>query len=257
MNTNPVALIFIFTAGLAAGSFLNVIIYRVPRGGSVIRPRSSCPACRRVLRWYENIPLLSYIFLKGKCAGCGKKISPRYPFIELSGGILALLCFYYSGFTLDLLFIYPFIMSLIAVTLIDWEHKIIPDSISLPFILIGFIWAYLSTDIALSSSFYGALAGGGSLYLVGLTYKSFRKTEGMGGGDVKLMAMIGAFLGIRLVLPVILVASFFGALYGIFLLRKGGTGRTAVPFGSFLAPAGILCLLLGDFFISWYFLNFY
>ncbi|MCD6380413.1 prepilin peptidase, partial [bacterium] len=241
-----------FIFGLAAGSFLNVVIYRVPIGKSIVRPRSSCPHCGRMIRWYENIPLFSYIFLRGRCAGCGNKISFRYPVIELLGGIFASLCIYHSGWSIDLIFIYPFIMSLLAIAVIDWDHKIIPDAISLPFIVIGILWAVLGGRIGVVRSVSGAIAGGGSLYLTGFIYKHLRKIDGMGGGDVKLMAMMGAFLGIRLVLPVILFASLFGAIYGVFLLHRGGTGRTAVPFGSFLAPSGILCLFLGDFVLRWY-----
>ncbi len=256
MNINIILLIPGFIAGLAAGSFLNVVIYRVPRGKSIVRPRSSCPNCDRVIRWYENIPLFSYIFLGGRCKGCRKKIAVRYPVIEFLGGILASLCLYRLGLSIDFLVVYPFIMSLLAVTIIDWDHKIIPNIISLPFIIIGILWAVVGNRIGIICSITGAFVGGGSLYLTGVVYKGFRKVDGMGGGDVKLMAMIGAFLGIKLVLPVILMASFFGAIYGVFLLRKGGTNQTAVPFGSFLAPAGIVCLFLGDFLLKWYFLQF-
>lgn len=243
-------------AGLSAGSFLNVVIYRLPRGKSLVRPRSACPECGTALKWYQNIPVLSYIFLRGRCSSCLAAISARYPVIESISAVIAVSCVAMFGLSVDLIFVYPFIMSLLAITIIDWDHKIIPDSISVPFILMGIVWALLGSETGVLSSIAGAVVGGGSLYVTGAVYKRIKGIEGMGGGDVKLMAMIGAFLGIKLVLPVILVASFFGALYGIILMKKGGTAITQIPFGSFLAPAGVLCLFIGDAAVRWYFLQF-
>ncbi len=253
---SAVIYITVLIAGLAAGSFLNVLVYRLPRGKSIVKPRSSCPRCGKIITWYENIPLISFLFLRGKCSGCKKRISPRYPLVELLSGGLAVLCLNRYGLSLNLVFAYPFVMSLLVITLIDWDHQIIPDSISVPFIAAGVLWAAVGSDTGVLSSVLGAAAGGGSLYLIGVVYHRIKGVEGMGGGDVKLMAMIGAFLGIKLVLPVILVASFFGALYGIILIQAGGDGLTKVPFGSFLAPAAALCLFTGEIMLRWYFMQF-
>lgn len=239
--------------GLAAGSFLNVVIYRLPLGRSVVRPRSACPSCGRTLRWFENVPLASFLLLRGRCRSCGAAISPRYPAVELLGGLLAVLALRLEdGDPLRAAFTYAFLMALLAVTMIDWDHRIIPDQISIPFIVIGLARALLDSSPGLVSSAVGALAGGGSLWLVGALYRRARGVEGMGGGDVKLMAMIGAWLGLGLVLPVIVSASFSGSIYGVSLMRKGGDARTEVAFGSFLAPAAGVCLVFGPAILRWY-----
>jgi leader peptidase (prepilin peptidase)/N-methyltransferase len=248
--------VFLYAAaglvGLIAGSFLNVVIYRVPRKVSIVRPRSFCPGCGRRIRWYENVPLASYALLGGRCRGCGERIPARYPLVEGTGAALAMLALRVYGPTPAAAFAYAFLMALAAITLIDWEFRIIPDGLSLPFIAIGLAWSLVSPSRSLAGSALGALAGGGSLYLVGLLYRLARKTDGMGGGDVKLMAMIGAFVGLRLVLPVILIASLAGSIYGLALLRSGRGAKTAVAFGSFLAPAAAVTLLYGDRLLSWY-----
>jgi leader peptidase (prepilin peptidase)/N-methyltransferase len=238
--------------GLMIGSFLNVVIYRLPRNLSVVKPRSFCPKCRTKISWYENVPLASYIALGGRCAGCGSRISVRYPIVEATGAALALGSIRAFGFTIDAAFAFAFLMALTAITLIDWDFRIIPDGLSFPFIAVGLSWSVINPGLTLASSALGVLAGGGGLYLIALLYRLARKTEGMGGGDVKLMAMIGAFLGIRLIIPVVLIASFAGAAYGIALLRSGRDARTAVAFGSFLAPAAAVCLFWGDRLVSWY-----
>ncbi|MCK4350614.1 MAG: prepilin peptidase, partial [Candidatus Krumholzibacteria bacterium] len=168
--------------GLVAGSFLNVVIYRLPREKSVVRPRSACPSCCSPIRWYENIPVLSYILLRGRCHSCGERISPRYPVVELFGGALAALAFYRYGASVHSLIAYMFLMALLAITLIDWKHRIIPDEISISFILIGIVWSFFRSGPGPWESALGALAGGGFLYAVGFVYKLLRRTEGMGGG---------------------------------------------------------------------------
>ena len=239
--------------GLVTGSFLNVVIYRVPRNLSIVKPRSFCPKCRAKLAWYENIPLASYLAIEGRCRGCGAHIPVRYPFVEAAGAALGLLAVSAFGLTIDAVFAFAFLMALTAIMLIDWDFRIIPDSVSIPFIVIGLCWSLFNPRLTLASSALGALAGGGGLYLIGALYKLARKTEGMGGGDVKLMAMIGAFVGLKLIVPVILVASFAGTVYGIALLKSGKGAKTAVAFGSFLAPAAAVCLLYGERLLSWYF----
>jgi leader peptidase (prepilin peptidase)/N-methyltransferase len=250
---NLLAVLPVFCVGLVVGSFLNVVIHRLPRGKSIVRPRSSCTSCGTPIRWYENIPVMSYVVLWGRCSACGARISPRYPVIELIGGILAVLVFSRYGLSVHTLFGYSFVMALLAVTVIDWEHRIIPDEISISFILVGVSWSFFNPIVSPWESALGALIGGGGLYAVGLIYRLLRKVEGMGGGDIKLMAMIGAFLGLKLVLPVIVIASFAGSVYGVFILRRGGGGRAAVAFGSFLAPAAALCLFYGTPILAWYF----
>jgi len=249
---NAILYVTAAVVGLVMGSFLNVIIYRLPRNLSVVRPRSFCPKCRAKIPWYENVPVASYLALRGRCRRCGARISPRYPIVEVAGTALAIVALWGFGPTLDAAFAFAFLMALTAVTFIDWDFRIIPDGISIPFIVIGLLWSLVNPALTFAGSAVGALVGGGSLYLIGLIYKSVRKTEGMGGGDVKLMAMIGAFLGIKLVVPVILIASFAGAVYGIALLRAGKGSRSAVAFGSFLAPAAAVCLLWGNRLVSWY-----
>ncbi len=238
--------------GLAVGSFMNVVVHRLPRGLSVVRPRSFCPRCRRPVQWRENMPILSWLALRARCAGCGAPISVRYPIVEAAGGALAVAAAARFGFTVDAAFAYAFLMALLAITLIDWDYRIIPDGISIPFIAAGLAWSVASPRLGLAESALGALAGGGSLLAIGEIYRLARKAEGMGGGDVKLMAMIGAFLGVRLVLPVVLIASLAGSIYGLALVRGGRSGRTAVAFGSFLAPAAAVCLFAGESLVSWY-----
>lgn len=251
MSWYPAFLAAIF--GLMAGSFLNVVVYRLPRGRSIVRPRSACPGCGRPIPWHENVPVLGWIALRGRCRGCGGRISPRYPVVELLGALLALLCLWRFGPSFEAGIAYAFLMALLAVTLIDWEHRIIPNEISLPFILVGVGWSFVTPTIDPLDSVLGVVAGGGGLWLVGVLYRALRNADGMGGGDVKLMAMIGAFLGFRMVVPVILIASFFGSIYGIVLMRRTGAGGGAkVAFGSFLAPAAACCLFLGSTLLAWY-----
>lgn len=242
--------------GLMVGSFINVVIYRVPRRLSVVRPRSFCPGCRAKISWYENVPVVSYIALRGRCRGCGERIAIRYPLVEVAGASLALSAVYRFGPGVDAAFVYAFLMALTAITLIDWDFRIIPDGLSIPFIFVGIGWSLVNPHLTLVDSVLGAIAGGGSLYAIGALYKLARKTEGMGGGDVKLMAMIGAFLGVRLIIPVILVASFAGTLYAVSLLKSGKGAKTAVAFGSFLAPAAAVCLFFGERLLAWYFTGF-
>ncbi|MBN2071428.1 MAG: prepilin peptidase [Candidatus Krumholzibacteriota bacterium] len=243
--------------GALFGSFLNVVIYRLPLGISVIKPRSACRNCAHVIRWYENIPVLSYLLLRGRCADCGDRISARYPAVESAGVLIAAAVVWRWGYSIEAILAFAFLMALLAVMLIDWDHRIIPDEISLSFIVVGIVWSFFNPGLSFLSSILGAIVGGGSLWLVGALYKLARKQEGMGGGDIKLMGMIGAFLGVQLVLPVIVLASFFGSIYGIYLLRaKGGEAGTAVAFGSFLAPSAGICIFFGNQLLGWYFTRF-
>jgi leader peptidase (prepilin peptidase)/N-methyltransferase len=239
----PVILPFLF--GLIIGSFLNVLIYRLPRGRSVIGGRSKCTRCKNTIAWYDNIPVLSYLILRGKCRHCGERISPRYPIVELFAGCLAALVGSRYGFTLETLWVFVFLAVLLVITLIDWSHQIIPDVLSLGGIVFGWIGAIVCLDISLVESLIGTFVGGGLLFAIAGIYRLVRKVDGMGGGDIKLMGMIGAFVGWQLIFPVLVLASFFGALYGVYLLRRGATSQTAVAFGSFLAPAAAVVYVSG------------
>jgi leader peptidase (prepilin peptidase)/N-methyltransferase len=236
------AIAFVF--GLVVGSFLNVVIHRVPRGDSVVSGRSKCPACGGKIAWFDNVPLLSYAVLAGKCRKCRAPISPRYPAVELVSGATAALSVWFLGAGVEALAAYVFFALLLAITIIDWKHRIIPDSLSLGGTLAGLALSS-ARDIAFADSLAGALAGGGILLAVAWAYRLVRKAEGMGGGDVKLMAMIGAFLGWRLVFPVLILASLGGALYGLYLMRRGASARSAIAFGSFLAPAAAIAYVFG------------
>ncbi len=243
-----------FLLGAIVGSFLNVCVYRLPEGQSIVSPGSRCPSCLRAIRWYQNIPILSYLLLRGRCAECGARISWRYPFVEALTGLTFLLVFV----TFELSWVTPvywvFGSVLIAITFIDLDHQIIPDLISLPGIVVGFLAAsFLVPWISWLDSLLGIMLGGGSLYLVAVVYEFLTKKEGMGGGDVKLLAMIGAFLGWQSVLPIIFLSSLFGSLVGVplMLIRRSDT-KLAIPFGPFLALGALIYLLWGRYLIEWY-----
>lgn len=252
----PLILPFVF--GLLIGSFFNVLIYRLPRGQSVVVGRSKCTRCKSGIAWYDNIPVLSYLILRGKCRRCGEGISVRYPLVELCAGVLGAFAAWRYGITLEAMWVFVFLGILFVITLIDWSHQIIPDVLSLGGIVFGWIGAIVCLDISLVQSLVGTLVGGGLLFGVAAVYRLLRKVDGMGGGDVKLMGMIGAFVGWQMIFPVLILASFFGALYGVYLLRRGATTQTAVAFGSFLAPSAVVIYLWGaplwrlylDFFLG-------
>jgi leader peptidase (prepilin peptidase) / N-methyltransferase len=243
--------------GLLIGSFLNVVIHRLPRGESIVRGRSMCPKCKRTIRWFDNVPLVSWIVLRGKCRACAWKIPGRYPLVELLTGLSAAGAVWASGLTLTALWVFAFLALMIAITFIDWEHQIIPDPLSLGGTVLGWIGAVVCLDLTLLQSVAGSLVGAGVILAIALLYKATRKVDGMGGGDVKLMAMIGAFLGWQMVFAVLFAAAFAGSVYGVILLRRtGGDGKTAVAFGSFLAPAAVLMWFAGDrllaFYLGWF-----
>jgi leader peptidase (prepilin peptidase)/N-methyltransferase len=241
-------LIIIFILGLIIGSFCNVVIYRLPEGKSIIVPGSYCRSCSAPIRPWDNIPLLSYLLLRGQCRHCRESITFRYPFVEFLSSVLYILVWYKLG--LSLLFILYALLtsSLLVIALIDFDHKIIPNSITLPGMLIGLglsLWALPITPL---NSLIGLLAGGLFFYLVALISKG-----GMGGGDIKLIAMIGAFLGWQGVFFTILVGALVGSVVGLGLMSMGKKGRRdKIPFGPFLALGAILFILLGDNLIFWY-----
>jgi leader peptidase (prepilin peptidase) / N-methyltransferase len=243
---------FCLLCGAVFGSFLNVLIHRLPRGESPWQGRSRCPHCRRTIRWYENVPVLSFVCLRGRCAGCHERISWRYPAVELATGLLALLCVAHYGFGGAAGAYFLFLAALLAIACIDWEHRIIPDELSLGVLALGIVFAATVLPLGVWRGLLGALVGGGFVWGVGRAYKSWRGVEGMGFGDVKLAAMIGAFLGPVAVLLTIFGAAFMGSVYGMWLVARGGHARTMVAFGTFLAAGAVLCLFFGDTLTLWY-----
>jgi leader peptidase (prepilin peptidase)/N-methyltransferase len=244
MEVSLLVLVAVF--GAVVGSFLNVVILRLPKeDASIVFPASHCPICQQSLTWYENIPLLSYLALRGKCRTCKTVISSQYPLVELSMAVLATLLYHRFGLSFELFFYFVFFAALLVIIFIDIHHQIIPDSISLPGIVIGFAGSFMNEMVSWQQSALGILFGGGVLYTVAFGYYSLTKREGMGGGDIKLLAMIGAFLGWQSLLYVIFTSSLTGSLVGIvamFKQKKGG--QTRIPFGPFLALAAISYLLL-------------
>jgi leader peptidase (prepilin peptidase)/N-methyltransferase len=247
---------FAFVLGLMMGSFLNVIIYRLPAGESIVRPRSKCPQCGKMIRWFDNIPVVSYLLLGGKCRDCRVRIPLRYPAVEVISGIFAAFSVLHNGPTLAALWMYGFLVILLAIAVIDWKHQIIPDVLSLGGTVFGIAGAFICLPIRPLDSIIGAAAGAGLILIIALLYKGIRKVDGMGGGDVKFMAMIGAFLGWQLIFPVLFIASFMGSVYGLLLVRSGGNGKTAVAFGSFLAPSAAVVFFFGNLLLDLY-LGFY
>jgi leader peptidase (prepilin peptidase)/N-methyltransferase len=239
--------------GALFGSFLNVVIHRLPRGVSVVTGRSQCPGCQRTIRWSDNVPILGWIRLRGRCRDCGWKIPLRYPLVEAASVAAAVCAVVRYGPTLEAAWVYAFVAIMLAITFIDWEHQIIPDPLSIGGTVLGWIGAWVCLDVSVVDSLVGAVVGAGLILAIALAYKAVRRVDGMGGGDVKLMAMIGAFLGWQMVLAVLFVAAMAGSLYGVWLMRRvGGGGKTAVAFGSFLAPAACLMLFAGERLLALY-----
>ena len=245
--------ILAFILGACIGSFLNVCIYRIPAGVSIVHPGSSCPRCQTMIPFYDNIPIFSYLVLRGKCRTCNLPIALRYPLVELLTGLFAFACSLTFGATVQALVVFIFIATLIVVAFIDIDHRIIPDSISLPGIPIFFLASLAVPTVTWQDSAIGILAGGGSLYAVAWGYQSLTGREGMGGGDIKLLAMIGAMIGWRGILFTLFAASAIGTLVGILTMIRSGKGmKLAIPFGPFLALGAVIYLFFGNAIILWY-----
>ncbi len=252
INFLTVSIIFIF--GMCIGSFLNVCIYRLPASKSIANPpRSICPNCNSHIRFYDNIPVLSYIWLKGRCRNCDAPISFRYPLVEVMSGIVAVALLFKFGLSLESLVYFVFISSLLVITFIDLDHKIIPDVISLPGIPIGLVASFALPTITLKASALGLLIGGGSLWFVAWAYNLIAHRDGMGGGDIKLLAMIGTIIGWKGVIFTIFASSVMGSCVGItMMLIKGKNMKFAIPFGPFLSIGAIAYVFFGAQFIAWY-----
>lgn len=278
-----VAYIFIFAIGAAIGSFLNVVIYRVPNELSVVFPNSACPKCKAPIKAYDNIPILSWLILGGKCRGCKEGISARYPAVELLTALVFILVYWQIGFNPFLPVCLAFAATMIALIFIDAEHMILPNVITYPLFVVmlvvrvafalafGVLYfpdygyaplvqmtGYPVWIIALTGALLGGIAGGGSLWLVGEIWKRLRGVEAMGLGDVKMMFGVGALLGWRLSLLSIFMGAFSGAIIGIFLIakQKDKDLQTQIPFGIFLGIGSVLALLFGEPLIKWYFATF-
>lgn len=233
---------FSFLFGLAIGSFLNVLIFRVPRRLSIVKPNSFCPRCKRPIKWYENIPILSFVLLRGKCAGCQKSISVHYPLIELVTGCLFLYSFikYCVGF--EFFFYIFFFCTIIIIAGIDFEHQIIPDIFSMPGILIGFIFQILKGNFI--PGLIGIIFGGGLILLIRVIGGWAYKKEVMGMGDVYLTAMIGAFVGFPFIIVSIFVAALIGSILGVvFVITTHQNRESPIPFGPFLGLGGIAVII--------------
>ncbi|MGA2780378.1 MAG: prepilin peptidase [Smithella sp.] len=248
---------FVFIFGAAIGSFLNVCIFRLPAETSIVKPRSQCPHCQHPIRNCDNIPLISFIILRGKCRDCGEKISWRYPLVELITAVLALLLFLKFGLTLEFLVFFIFTAVLIVITFIDLDHQIIPDIITLPGIPIFSLAAIFLVKIPWLEVLLGLLIGGGVLFTIAFVYELISKREGMGGGDIKLLAMIGGFLGWKSLMFILLFSSFSGAIVGITaMIIKKQDMKYAVPFGPFLSAAAVAYLFWGDGFTRLLFMRY-
>jgi len=239
--------------GAILGSFLNVCIYRLPKEESIVWPGSHCPHCKNSIKFYDNIPLISYLLLRGKCRYCKGPISAQYPLVEGITALSSLVLFMRFGPSLAYITYFAFVAALMVITVIDLYHQIIPDVISLPGIGVGLLASLIIPQITFFNSLIGVLLGGGSLFLVATLYQWLFKREGMGGGDVKLLAMIGAFLGWKAVILTILLGSLIGSIIGIsIMVLKGKDFKYAIPFGPFLSLGAVISLFYGEILIKWY-----
>jgi leader peptidase (prepilin peptidase)/N-methyltransferase len=257
MFTEPIFVIIAGLFGAIVGSFLNVVILRLPdQEQSIVFPASHCPKCSSTLHWYENIPIISYIFLRGKCGHCRASIPLQYPLVELMMALLSAAVFYKFQLSAAAAGYFVFCAALLVIIFIDIHHQIIPDVISLPGIVLGFAFSLVSETVTWQSSLIGLLVGGGVLYAVAFFYYLFRKIDGMGGGDIKLLAMIGAWLGWQSLPFVIFASSLSGSIIGLiamFYQKKGG--RTRIPFGPFLSFAALIYIFYSEKIL--YFFNLY
>lgn len=256
-------LFFAAVFGLILGSFFNVVISRLPKNESILWPASHCPLCKTPLKPWHNIPVVSFMFLKGRCFSCQKPISPVYPFIELITSFFSCVLwqFYLSPqlplpwYQIILLTVQTlFLLLIIPVTIIDFRHYIIPDSITLSGLGLGIALSFLPGFLSPLESLWGILAGGGSLYIIGwIGAVLFKKGDAMGGGDIKLMAAAGAFFGYQAAVLAILIGAFSGSAYGIVvMLSKKINSEHQIPFGPFLGAGIWLGVLFGDQIITWY-----
>ena len=261
MSLNFLVSFFIFITGLCIGSFLNVVIYRLPKKMSLARPASHCTTCDYKLRWYDNIPVLSYIFLRGKCRNCKSKISFRYPFVELLNMVLwfcSLLAF--TNFIIPtiqtnyLMFVVSCLSFsvMICVFFCDYDNMEIPDEFQLALLILGIV-SFLSPNVDIQSKVFGFLVGGGFFALIALLFFLVRKREGLGFGDIKLMAVLGLLLGIKSTIITIIIASVLGAIIlPILNIKNKGEKNKEYPFGTFIVFSAMIAWFVGDIIVNWY-----
>jgi leader peptidase (prepilin peptidase)/N-methyltransferase len=255
MVTAPIVYAIVgFVFGACIGSFLNVCIYRLPAGKSISWPPSHCPLCSGNIRVYDNLPILSFIVLRGRCRDCGARISVRYPLVELITGLAGSAVMLKFGATPSAALMFVFIAALIVITFIDIDTQRIFDIITLPGILLGIAASFFLPHISFRDALIGMLAGGGILYAIAWAYLTLKKREGMGGGDIKLLAMIGAFIGWQGVVMTIFIGSFAGTIVGglQMILGRRFDGRLRIPFGPFLAIGAVTYVFYGDALFYWY-----
>jgi leader peptidase (prepilin peptidase)/N-methyltransferase len=255
--------LFPFILGACVGSFLNVCIYRLPVNVSIVFPSSHCPQCKEAIRWYDNIPILSYLFLKGRCRKCKARIPFRYFLVEVITAFSFVALFAHFGFGIKFFSMTVFVCGLIVATFVDFEHQIIPDEITVGGTAVGFILAVVFPELlgagtrlaGALEAFLGILAGGGSIYIVGVLGKMAFKKDAMGGGDVKLMAMVGAFLGWELALLTFFIAPFFGSFVGV--VAKIKYKQDIIPYGPYLSLASLACIFWGNQMLNFLFYQYY
>ncbi len=254
MDSGFTMILFSFLFGLIIGSFLNVCIHRIPLNKSITNPPSHCPHGGERIRFYDNIPVISYLILLGKCRHCGQRISLRYPIVEIITGLLSMALFVRYGLSVQYFLFFLFVASLVTISFVDLQHKIIPDVISLPGILLGLGISFVFNHLSWLDSMIGIIAGGGFLYLVAIIFERLTGREGMGGGDIKLLAMIGAWMGWKALPFIILMSSLGGLLIGGGALLVTGQGyRVKIPFGPFLALGALIYFFFGSELVAWYF----
>ncbi len=239
--------------GLIIGSFLNAVIYRLPRGVGVSKPRSFCPKCESLIPWYRNIPVISWIMLGGRCGDCSERISIRYPLVELAVAVLFGGAVYRWGVSWSMLSSMIFGCAMLLLALVDYDFKLLPNVVTLPGTAIGFALSFVDPRVAWIDSAIGIVVGGGLLYLTAWLYLKLRGVQGMGMGDVKMIAMIGGFVGWQGALLTIFLGSLFGSVVGVGLMKiKGRDWDYALPFGTFLALAAVIVDWSGPQLIAWY-----
>lgn len=244
---------YLFMLGAIFGSFANVIILRLPKGESVAKPRSRCMSCQTQLKWYDNIPIFSWFILRGKCRSCGASFSIRYPMVELLMAIFFALTYHFVGWNWFLLEALILVFGLVTVSMIDIDHYILPDVFTLSGIVIGLVGGLLNPERSFVDSLLGVFLGGGFLWAIAYFYLLFRKEEGMGGGDIKLLAWIGAVLGWKAIPFVIISSSLVGTVGGaLTAIRQKKGMKTVIPFGPYLALGAVIYLFGGSQIALWY-----
>ena len=239
--------------GAVIGSFLNVVIWRLPRGESLVHPGSRCPKCTKPLRPWDNVPLVSWLVLHGKCRSCAAPIPKRYPIVEAVTAALFVLIGLVVTHPVALVAALAFAAAMVAVTFIDLDHRIIPDVITLPGMVLGLLLAFTGGGLNPRDALLGLILGGGGLFAVATGYRAATGRDGLGGGDIKLLGMVGAFLGPGGAFLTIFLGSISGTLFACVFMLRTGAGRTAeLPFGTFLAPAAVVALLFGSRLLASY-----